>query len=108
MTTVIEAINIGKKFGIDELVMSKSLIETCTGRNHPIIKKVIPRILTKTYDSGMALGLVEKDLRIAIEIARKEQCEHPFLEQTLKIISSMVKQLGPDVDQTKVANYWRV
>jgi 3-hydroxyisobutyrate dehydrogenase len=107
MASTVEAISIGKAFGIDELVMGKSLIETCTGRNHPLIKKVIPKILTKTYDSGMAVGLVEKDLKIAIEIANQNKSKHPLLEKTLEIVGSMIKRIGPNADQTKVAKFWQ-
>lgn len=106
MMNVVEAIQIGKSFGMNETVIAKSLIETCTGRNHPIIKKVIPKILTKTYDSGMSIGLLEKDLKIAKEIAIQTQSKHPLLEQTIEILSSMVGDIGPLVDQTKVAKFW--
>ena len=106
MVNVVEAIYIGKAFGIDELVMSRSLIETCTGRNHPIIKKIIPQVLTEAYDSGMAISLVEKDLKIALDIASENGCIYPLLEKTLEIISSMVKTMGPNADQTKVAKFW--
>jgi len=107
MMNAVEAMNIGKTFGIDEQVMSRSLIETCTGRNHPIIKKVIPQILTETYNSGMAIGLVEKDLNIALNIAKHQDCQHPLLEQASKIVSLMIKKLGPQVDQTTVAKFWK-
>jgi 3-hydroxyisobutyrate dehydrogenase len=106
MANVIEAIHIGKAFGIDETVMSKSLIETCTGRNHPIIKKIIPQVLTKNYDSGMAISLVEKDLKIALDIAVENKCVYPLLDKTIEIIGSMVKVIGPNADQTKIAKFW--
>lgn len=107
MMSVVEAINIGKTFGMDEQVMAKSLIDTCTGRNHPIVKKVIPKILTGTYDSGMVISLLEKDLTIAADIARQTQSEHPLLDGDLEILSTMVKRLGPNVDQTEVAKFWQ-
>ena len=107
MMTAVEAINIGRAFGMDEDVMSKSLIETCTGRNHPIVKKVIPKILTGSYDSGMAIGLLEKDLKIAADIALQTQSEHPLLDQSLEILSEMVQSIGASKDQTEIAKYWR-
>jgi 3-hydroxyisobutyrate dehydrogenase len=108
MMNVVEAIQIGKSFGIDENVMAQSLIETCTGRNHPIIKKVIPKILTEKYDSGMAMGLLEKDLNIARAIALQTQSKHPLLDKTLEILNSSVNLLGPSVDQTQIAKFWKV
>ena len=88
--------------------MVQSLIETCTGRNHPIIKKVIPKILTEKYDSGMAMGLLEKDLNIARAIALQTQSKHPLLDKTLEILNSSVNLLGPSVDQTQIAKFWKV
>jgi len=107
MMNVVEAISIGRAFGVDEKLMSKSLIETCTGRNHPLVKKVIPKILTGSYDSGMAIGLLEKDLKIAADIASQTQSEHPLLDETLAILSGMVDSLGATKDQTEVAKFWR-
>jgi 3-hydroxyisobutyrate dehydrogenase len=107
MMNVVEAISIGKAFGMDEQVMSKSLIETCTGRNHPIVKKVIPKILTGSYDSGMAIGLLEKDLKIAADLAIQTQSEYPLLHEALEILSTMVESLGATRDQTELAKFWR-
>ena len=107
MMTAVEALSIGRAFGMDEDVMSKSLIDTCTGRNHPIVKKVIPKILTGTYDSGMAIGLLEKDLKIAADIALQTQSEHPLLDESLEILSEMVQSIGASKDQTEIAKYWR-
>ena len=107
MMTAVEAISIGRAFGMDEGVMSKSLIETCTGRNHPIVKKVIPKILTGSYDSGMAIGLLEKDLKIAADIAIQTHSEHPLLNESLEILSEMVQSIGASKDQTEIAKYWR-
>lgn len=107
MMNVVEAISIGSAFGVDEGVMSKSLIETCTGRNHPLVKKVIPKILTGSYDSGMAIGLLEKDLRIAADIAIQTESQHPLLNEALEILSHMVISLGASTDQTEVAKFWR-
>lgn len=107
MMNVVEAISIGRAFGMDEKVMSKSFIETCTGRNHPIVKKVIPKILTGSYDSGMAIGLLEKDLKIAADIAIQAQSEHPLLDEALAILSGMVDSLGATKDQTELAKFWR-
>ena len=107
MMTAVEAISIGRAFGMDEDVMSKSLTETCTGRNHPIVKKVIPKILTRSYDSGMAIGLLEKDLKIAADIALQTHSEHPLLDESLEILSEMVQSIGASKDQTEIAKYWR-
>ena len=106
MINAVEAISIGKRFGVDEQVMVQSLVETCTGRNHPILKKVIPKILTKTYDSGMAISLLEKDLNIAMDIAIKTNSEHLLMDRVLELWRVAVAELGEGVDQTEIAKLW--
>ena len=42
LINAIEAMTIGRKFGLDAKLMAEALIPMCAGRNHPIEKKVIP------------------------------------------------------------------
>ncbi len=39
--------------------------QMCAGRQHPLEKKVIPQVLTRKFATGMALGLIAKDVSIA-------------------------------------------
>ena len=106
MMNMVEAIQIGKSYGIDANVMAQSLIDTCTTRNHPLVKKVIPKILTRKFDSGMSIGLVAKDLSIALSMAQNAQCEHPILKSSTQVVQTMIEELGKQVDQTEVAKFW--
>ena len=54
LMSVVEGLTMGRKFGIDTAVMVESMQAMCTGRNHPIEKKVLPHILTRRYGTGMA------------------------------------------------------
>jgi hypothetical protein len=55
----------------------------------------------------MAIGLLEKDLKIAADIALQTQSKHPLLDESLEILSEMVQTIGSSKDQTEIAKYWR-
>ena len=62
MINVVEAMTIGKKFGLDAKFMADALLPMINGRQHPLEKKVIPQILTRQFSTGMAMGFITKDL----------------------------------------------
>jgi 3-hydroxyisobutyrate dehydrogenase len=102
----IEAITIGKKFGLDPKFMAEALIPLCAGRNHPIEKKVLPHVLTRKYGTGMALGFIAKDVRIARDTARSIEAYAPLAEKVSELWSAAAEQLGSQVDQTEIVRYW--
>ncbi|GAA4791715.1 NAD(P)-dependent oxidoreductase [Streptomyces ziwulingensis] len=54
----------GRAFGLEPAVML-DVINTSTGRNHASQTKLPDHVLPGTFDSGFALGLMLKDIRIA-------------------------------------------
>jgi 3-hydroxyisobutyrate dehydrogenase len=102
----IEALTIGKKFGLDPKFMAEALIPLCAGRNHPIEKKVLPHVLTRKYATGMALGFIAKDVKIARDTARSIQAFAPLAEKVSELWSAAADQLGGQVDQTEIVRYW--
>lgn len=106
MINAIEALAIGKKFGLDANLMAEALIPMCTGRNHPIVKKVIPHILTRKFGTGMAMGFIAKDLKIAIDTAHAIGAAAPLGEKVSELWNAAVQELGYDLDQTQIVRYW--
>ncbi len=106
LINVVEAMTIGKRFGLDAKLMAEALIPMCAGRNHPIEKKVIPHILTRKFGTGMAMGFIAKDVKIAVETARAIGAIAPLGERVSELWSAAVEKLGYDLDQTQVARYW--
>ena len=102
----IEAMTIGRKFGLDSKLMAEALIPMCAGRNHPIEKKIIPQVLTRRYGTGMAMGFIAKDVRIAVETAKSVGAFAPLGERVLELWSAAAGKLGADLDQAQVARYW--
>ena len=42
LINVIEAMAVGKRYGLDPKLMADALTAMCAGRNHPVAKKVVP------------------------------------------------------------------
>jgi 3-hydroxyisobutyrate dehydrogenase len=106
LINAIEALVAGKRFGLDPELMAKALIPLCAGRNHPVEKKVLPHVLTRKYGTGMALGFIAKDVRIALDTAQAGGGYAPLAERVSELWSAAAEKLGPGVDQTEIVRYW--
>ncbi|MDP1674340.1 MAG: NAD(P)-dependent oxidoreductase [Burkholderiales bacterium] len=106
LINAIEALTIGKKFGLDPKMMAEALIPMCAGRNHPIEKKVIPQILNHKYATGMALSFIAKDVKIAVDMAHAIDAAVPLGEKVSELWSDAVGKVGASVDQTEIVRYW--
>jgi 3-hydroxyisobutyrate dehydrogenase-like beta-hydroxyacid dehydrogenase len=102
----IEALTIGRKFGLDAKFIAEALVPLCAGRNHPIEKKVLPHVLTRKYGTGMALGFIAKDVKIARDTARSMGAFAPLAEKVSELWSAAAEKLGPQIDQTEIVRYW--
>jgi 3-hydroxyisobutyrate dehydrogenase len=102
----IEAITIGKKLGLDPKLTAEALIPLCAGRNHPIEKKVLPHVLTRKYGTGMALGFIAKDVKIARDMAHAVDAYAPLAEKVSELWAAATEKLGGQVDQTEIARMW--
>ena len=106
LINAIEALTIGKKFGLDPKMMADALVPMCAGRNHPIEKKVIPQILTHKYATGMALSFIAKDVKIAVDTAHAIGAAVPLGEKVSELWDDAVVKVGAKVDQTEIVRYW--
>ena len=106
MINVVEAMTIGKKFGLDAKFMADALSPMINGRQHPLEKKVIPQILTRQFSTGMAMGFITKDLKIAVDTAKSIGAYAPLAECTHALWAEAVQQFGGQLDQTEVAKLW--
>jgi len=106
LINAVEALTIGKKFGLDTKMMADSLATMCAGRNHPIEKKVIPQVLTRKFATGMALSFIAKDVRIAVDTAHAIGAAVPLGEKVSELWDAAVEKVGAGVDQTEIVRYW--
>ncbi len=98
----IEALLIGKKFGLDPAIMV-DVLNASTGMNNSTQKKFKQFVISRSFDSGFGLDLMVKDLTIALEMARDERVSAPFAALCREMWASAAASLGPGQDHTALA-----
>jgi 3-hydroxyisobutyrate dehydrogenase len=106
LINLIEALAIGRKFGLESEVMADALVAMCAGRQHPLEKKVIPQVLTRKFATGMALGLIAKDVSIAANFGHSIGAMTPLADCVRDIWGKAAAEIGANADQTEVARLW--
>jgi 3-hydroxyisobutyrate dehydrogenase len=106
LVNLIEALAIGRKFGLESRIMADAFVQMCTGRQHPLEKKVIPQILTHKFATGMTLGLIAKDVSIAANFGRSIGAVTPLADRICEIWKNAEARIGANADQTEVARLW--
>jgi 3-hydroxyisobutyrate dehydrogenase len=99
-----EAVIAGQRFGLDPANMI-AILNASTGRNTGTDSKFPNNVLPRTFNSGFALGLMAKDLRLALEVARSTDAPAPLLEACSHIWAEAERQLGGTADNTEVVKY---
>jgi 3-hydroxyisobutyrate dehydrogenase len=99
-----EAVIAGQRFGLEPATMI-SILNASTGRNSGTDAKFPNNVLPRTFNSGFALGLMAKDLRLALEVARSSNAPAGLLEACAQIWAQAEKQLGGKADNTEVVKY---
>jgi 3-hydroxyisobutyrate dehydrogenase len=100
----IEAVQLGEAFGLDPENMI-DVLNASSGRNNATEVKMKQFILSGTFGSGFALGLMAKDIRIAAQLSLELGLDQPQLRQTAEVWDAAVAKLGGDVDHTRIAEY---
>ncbi len=106
LINVLEAMTVGCKFGLDTGVMADALVSMCGGRQHPLEKKVIPQVLTRKFGTGMALGLIAKDVKIAVDLAHSIGASAPLGERVQEIWADAAVKVGAQADQSEIVRLW--
>ena len=104
LATTAEAIMAGERFGIDPSTMI-DVLNSSTGRNTATEQKYPAFVLTRTFKSGFALGLMAKDLRIALDLAKAVGTPAGLLKDCSDLWERAERQLGFNADNTEVVKY---
>ena len=99
-----EAVRVAERFGIEPQVLV-NVINASTGRNNSTENKFAQFILNGKFNAGFALGLMAKDLTLAMEVA--EACNVPaeLGHATLALWKKAESALGAKADHTEIARY---
>jgi 3-hydroxyisobutyrate dehydrogenase len=99
----VEALLIGKRFGLDPAVMV-DVLNASTGMNNSTQKKLKPFVLSRRFDSGFGLALMVKDLSIALDIAKDGAVAAPLSSLTRELwAAALAMEVGGD--HTDIARF---
>jgi 3-hydroxyisobutyrate dehydrogenase len=100
----IEALLIGQRFGLDAGVMTE-VLNAATGMNNSTVKKFRQFVLSRKFDAGFTMGLLAKDLSIAMQISRETGTAAPLSALVREMIVSAETMFGPGSDHTEMAKW---
>jgi 3-hydroxyisobutyrate dehydrogenase len=98
----IEALLMGQRFGLDPSVMT-DVLNAATGMNNSTQKKFKQFVLSRKFDAGFTMGLLAKDLSIALQIGRETGTAAPLSALVKELIVSAEARFGSDADHTEMA-----
>lgn len=99
-----EAMLAAEKFGLDPAV-ALEVINHSTGRNTATDQKYPAFVLSGTFDSGFALGLMAKDLRIAVGLAESVGTPAVLLGECSALWDAAQGRLGFAADNTEIVRF---
>jgi 3-hydroxyisobutyrate dehydrogenase len=98
----VEALLIGQKFGLEPGLMV-DVLNASTGMNNATQKKLRQYVLSRRFDSGFHIGLMAKDLTIALDVGREGGVPAPFAALCRELWAAGAAQLGAGEDHTAIA-----
>lgn len=99
-----EAMLVARRFGLD-LEVILDVINRSSGRSFSTELKMPRYVLPETYDSGFALALMLKDMRIAVGLARETGAPALLGEAAVEAWTRAEHVLGDDADHTEIARW---
>lgn len=99
----IEALLIGQKFGVDPDKMV-DILNSSTGMNNSTKNKFKQFVLSRRFsEGGFGIGLMAKDLGIALDIAKSTGVPAPFAAHCAQMWAAASAMVGPGEDHTSIA-----
>jgi len=102
---VSEAVLVGKRFGLDPNVMI-DIMNVSTGKNFNTENVVKQHVISGTFASGFALGLLAKDVKIAADLAHAIDVESPLTRLSASLLEEARDEVGFGKDHTLAYTFW--
>jgi 3-hydroxyisobutyrate dehydrogenase len=99
-----EAMTVGSSFGVDAKVLLE-VFNGSSGRSGSTENKWPNFVLPGTFDSGFALRLMLKDMRIAVSLAERLDSPMALGRDATRLWAEAAEVLGPRADHTEVARW---
>lgn len=91
----------GEKFGLDPQIMQK-VINTSSGRSFSTDLTYPKAVLPKTWDFGFAMGLMNKDIGIAMSLIESTGVDTALNRQASEVWGQAMAAYGPTSDMSEV------
>ncbi|MQB07967.1 NAD(P)-dependent oxidoreductase [Agrobacterium tumefaciens] len=104
VVATIEGVLLGEKFGLDPNVIV-DILNASSGRSNTSEIKMKQFVLSETFNSGFALGLMAKDIRIASDLASELGMSLKSLLSTVETWEQANKALGGNADHTEMIKF---
>lgn len=99
-----EALIVGRDFGLaPETIVD--VLNASTGRNNSTEVKLKPFVISERYNSGFALALMAKDLRIAADLAAHRGLDLPQIGRVAALWEDARAHLEPQADHTEIHRF---
>jgi 3-hydroxyisobutyrate dehydrogenase len=99
-----EAMATGERFGLDPELML-AIFNESSGRSASTQNKWPNFISTGSFDSGFGIGLMLKDMKIAIGLATEVNVPCELGQESVSVWSDAADQLGSKADHTQIARW---
>lgn len=99
-----EAVMAGARFGLDPATMIE-ILNASSGRSNSTETKFPLFILNRKFNSGFSVGLLAKDLRLALEIAETSGAPSKLLQTCAGLWTQAEGKLGFPADHTEYIKY---
>ncbi|MEQ5837913.1 NAD(P)-dependent oxidoreductase [Paraburkholderia acidicola] len=98
----LEALLVGKKFGLDPALIV-DVLNASSGMNYNTQTKFKQFLLSGTYAAGFSLDLLVKDIGIAVRLADELDADVPIASACKAIWTDALETLGTGHDHTEIA-----
>ena len=99
-----EAVVVGKEFGLDPKVMIDA-VNVSTGSSGATEVKWPRFMLDRSFDAGFTMGLMVKDMRIAIDLAESTGWPSRLGEVATEMWAKASERLTPEADHTEIVRW---
>jgi len=104
LIAAVEALLIGRKFGLDPALMT-DILNVSSGKNNTTELKLKQFIISETFADGFPLRLMAKDVRTADDMAHALGIATPLADLCAQLWDDAAQTLGEKANHTEVLRY---
>ncbi|MDE3100642.1 MAG: NAD(P)-dependent oxidoreductase [Chloroflexota bacterium] len=105
MIATAEGMVLGVKAGLDPTTMLE-VLNSSTGKNSHTEDKFPRFVLPRTFNFGFTIGLLDKDVRLGLQMAKTLNVPMPVISGAEQLWSVALAEGGPDQDMTSIVKYF--